>query len=265
MAKKAISSVLCIIMLLCVLLGCSHQRMDTQTNQNGVCSVTTTVIIEKEVYKHLMSMGSDPFEGKSVSEYQHSGITYVSCAETWEYKSLEDMKNGLLNMVYETQLVEKLSNLKVEDAPVPKEGGDIGGAPDALVAKDKIQEESFAPNIPVEDTHIFSSVNIEKSSGIFYSSYTFVAVLNPQNGDSLNCDLNETLKVTLTVEMPTEITSSKGGAVEGNKIIFDIADSTESQELAATCEENNTNLVIGIVIGLVALVVGAVCLVKFKK
>lgn len=265
MAKKAISSVLCIIMLLCVLLGCSHQRTDTQANQKGVCSVTTTVSIEKEVYKHLMSMGSNPFEGKSVSEYQHSGNTYVSCAETWEYKSLEDMKNGLLNMVYETRLVEKLSNLKVEDAPVPKEGCDIGGAPDAMAANNEIKEDSFAPNTPIEDTHIFSSVNIEKSCGIFYSSYTFVAVLNSLNGDGLNCDLNEILKVTLTVEMPTEITSSKGGTVVGNKIIFDIADSTESQELAATCEENNTNLVIGIVIGLVVLVVGAVCLVKFKK
>ena len=115
------------------------------------------------------------------------------------------------------------------------------------------------------DNRIFSSVNIEKNGGIFYSSYTFAAVLNPQNGDGLDYDLNETFRVTLTVEMPTEITSAKGGTVEGNKVVFDIADITESQELAATCEENNTGLVIGIVIGLVVLAGVMVFLFKHKK
>jgi uncharacterized surface anchored protein len=90
-------------------------------------------------------------------------------------------------------------------------------------------------------------------------------VLNPQNGEGLEYDLNETFKVTLSVEMPAEIASAKGGTVEGNKVIFDIADITESQELAATCEENNTGVVIGIVVGLVVLVAGLVCLFKFKK
>jgi hypothetical protein len=65
--------------------------------------------------------------------------------------------------------------------------------------------------------------------------------------------------------MPAEITSTKGGTAEGNKVIFDIADITEPQELAATCETNNTGLVIGIAIGLVVLMAGLVCLLKHKK
>ena len=40
-------------------------------------------------------MGSDPFEGKTVSEYQYDGSTYVSYAETKEYSSYEEMEKAL--------------------------------------------------------------------------------------------------------------------------------------------------------------------------
>jgi hypothetical protein len=89
--------------------------------------------------------------------------------------------------------------------------------------------------------------------------------MNPQSNDGLDYDMNDAFKVTLTVEMPEEITQSKGGKVEGNKITFDIADVTESQEFAATCESNNIGVVIGIVIGLVVIVAGIFCFIKFKK
>ncbi|MBR5817056.1 MAG: hypothetical protein IKY62_00265, partial [Clostridia bacterium] len=56
------------------------------------------------------------------------------------------------------------------------------------------------PEAPEKDTHIFSSVNIEKNSGIFYSSYTFNAVMNPQSNDGPDYDMNDAFKVTLTVE-----------------------------------------------------------------
>ena len=65
--------------------------------------------------------------------------------------------------------------------------------------------------------------------------------------------------------MKKEITQSKGGKVEGNKITFDIADITESQEFAATCESNNTGTVIGIVAGLALVVAGIFFFIKFKK
>ena len=258
MKKKVFALLMSTIMLLSLLTGCIHQDMGVKMNKDGTGSITTTLGIEKDFYEQLKSMGSDPFEGKTVSEYQYDGSTYVSYAETKEYSSYEEMEKALLEMTYETEMLEDAQGTEVEDEPsVEEESNDIFDITNE-------QEKEDAP-APAQDNHIFSSVNIEKNGGIFYSSYTFAAVLNPQNGDGLDYDLNETFKVTLTVEMPTEITGAKGGTVEGNKVVFDIADITATQELAATCEENNTGLVIGIVIGLVVLVAGAVCLIKFKK
>lgn len=258
MKKKVFALLMSTIMLLSLLTGCIHQDMGVKMNKDGTGSITTTLGIEKDFYEQLKSMGSDPFEGKTVSEYQYDGSTYVSYAETKEYSSYEEMKKALLEMTYETEMLEDAQGTEVEDEhSVEEESNDIFDI--------TIEEEKENAPAPAQDNHIFSSVNIEKNGGIFYSSYTFAAVLNPQNGDGLDYDLNETFKVTLTVEMPTEITGAKGGTVEGNKVVFDIADITATQELAATCEENNTGLVIGIVIGLVVLVAGAVCLIKFKK
>lgn len=261
MKKKVFALLMSTIMLLSLLTGCIHQDMGVKMNKDGTGSITTTLGIEKDFYEQLKSMGSDPFEGKTVSEYQYDGSTYVSYAETKEYSSYEEMEKALLEMTYETEMLEDAQGTEVEDEhSVEEESNDIF---DITIEEEK--EDAPAPTTPAQNNHIFSSVNIEKNGGIFYSSYTFAAVLNPQNGDGLDYDLNETFKVTLTVEMPTEITGAKGGTVEGNKVVFDIADITATQELAATCEENNTGLVIGIVIGLVVLVAGAVCLIKFKK
>ena len=256
--KKTMAILLSAIMMIAILTGCIHQDMGVKMNKDGTGSITTTLGIEKDFYDQLVSMGSDPFEGKTTTEYEYDGSTYVSYAESKEYSSYEEMEKALLEMTYETEMLEDAQGTEVEDEhSVEEESNDIFDI--------TIEEEKEDAPAPAQDNHIFSSVNIEKNGGIFYSSYTFAAVLNPQNGDGLDYDLNETFKVTLTVEMPTEITGAKGGTVEGNKVVFDIADITATQELAATCEENNTGLVIGIVIGLVVLVAGAVCLIKFKK
>lgn len=268
MKKKVISLVLCTVMLLCVLTGCIHQDMGVKMNKDGTGSVTTTLGIEKEFYEQLKSMGSDPFEGKTVTEYQYDGSTYVSYAETKEYDSYEAMEKALLEMTYETELIDDAQESQDVETEPDDEKVEIDGVFDVVVGEAEVPTpdiDETEASAPTRDNHIFSSVNIEKNSGIFYSSYTFSAVMNPQNGEGLDYDLNDTFKVTLSVEMPAEITSAKGGTVEGNKVIFDIADITESQELAATCEENNTGVVIGIVIGLVVLVAGMVFLFKSKK
>lgn len=268
MKKKVISLVLCTIMLLCVLTGCIHQDMGVKMNKDGTGSVTTTLGIEKEFYEQLKSMGSDPFEGKTVTEYQYDGSTYVAYAETKQYSSYEEMEKALLEMTYETELIDDAQGSQDVENEVDDEEVEIDGVFDVVVSDVEVPAPDIdepEASVPTQDNHIFSSVNIEKNSGIFYSSYTFAAVLNPQNGDGLEYDLNETFKVTLSVEMPTEVTGAKGGTVEGNKVIFDIADITTTQELAATCEENNTGVVIGIVIGLVVLVAGMVFLFKTKK
>lgn len=268
MKTKVFSLALCTILLLSVLTGCIHQDMGVKMNKDGTGSITTTLGIEKEFYEQLKSMGSDPFEGKTVTEYQYDGSTYVAYAETKQYSSYEEMEKALLEMTYETELIDDAQGSQDVENEVDDEEVEIDGVFDVVVSDVEVPAPDIdepEASVPTQDNHIFSSVNIEKNSGIFYSSHTFAAVLNPQNGEGLEYDLNETFKVTLSVEMPAEIASAKGGTVEGNKVIFDIADITESQELAATCEENNTGVVIGIVVGLVVLVAGLVCLFKFKK
>ena len=247
--KKTLAIVLCAVMMIVMLTGCIHQDMGVKMNKDGTGSITTTLGIEKDFYDQLVSMGSDPFEGKTTTEYEYDGTTYVSYAESKEYSSYEEMEQALLDMTYVTELIEDAQ----EDA---SDDGEVDDVIDVTVD---------AEEAPAQDSHIFSSVSIEKDSGIFQSTYTFHAVLNAQSNENADYDMNDTFKVTLSVEMPCEITDSKGGTAEGNKIIFDIADITESQELSASCEENHTGAVIGITLAVVALVVGLVFFFKSRK
>lgn len=247
--KKTLAILLSAVMLIVMLTGCIHQDMGVKMNQDGTGSITTTLGIEKDFYDQLVSMGSDPFEGKTTTEYEYDGSTYVSYAESKEYSSYEEMEQALLDMTYETELVEDAQEDTSDD-------GEMDGVIDVAVD----DEEA-----PAQDNHIFSSVSIEKDSGIFQSTYTFHAVLNAQSNENPDYDMNDTFKVTLSVEMPCEITNSNGGTAEGNKIVFDVADITESQELSATCEENHTGAVISITLAVVALVVGLVFFFKSRK
>ena len=237
--KKTLAILLSAVMMIVLLTGCIHQDMGVKMNKDGTGSITTTLGIEKDFYDQLVSMGSDPFEGKTTTEYEYDGTTYVSYAESKEYSSYEEMEQALLDMTYVTELIEDAQ----EDA---SDDGEVDDVIDVTVD---------AEEAPAQDSHIFSSV----------STYTFHAVLNAQSNENADYDMNDTFKVTLSVEMPCEITDSKGGTAEGNKIIFDIADITESQELSASCEENHTGAVIGITLAVVALVVGLVFFFKSRK
>lgn len=258
MKKKIFALVMAVMMLALMLTGCIQNDIGVKMNKDGTGSISATIGIEKDFYQNLKQMGSDPFEGKTTTEYTYEDTTYVAYTEVKEYSSYEEMEKALLEMTYDTELIEDAQQSQEDEMNVENEDFD-GNGEDIIVIPDT------EPAATETDNRIFSSVNIEKNSGIFYSSYTFNAVMNPQSNDGLDYDMNDAFKVTLTVEMPDEITQSKGGKVEGNKITFDIADVTESQELAATCETNNTGVVIGIVIGLVIIVAGIFCLIKFKK
>ena len=258
MKKKIFALVMAVMMLAMMLTGCIQNDIGVKMKKDVTGSISATIGIEKDFYQNLKQMGSDPFEGKTTTEYTYEDSTYVAYTEVKEYSSYEEMEKALLEMTYDTELIEDAQD--AQDAEMNDDDEDFdGNGEDVIVIPDT------EPEAPEKDNHIFSSVNIEKNSGIFYSSYTFNAVMNPQSNDGLDYDMNEAFKVTLTVEMPEEITQSKGGKVEGNKITFDIADVTESQEFAATCETNNTGVVIGIVVGLVVIVAGIFCLIKFKK
>jgi hypothetical protein len=216
-------------------------------NKDGTGSIATVIGIEKELYQTLKQMDSDPFSGKDTKEYTYDGTTYVSYSEVKEYGSYEDMENALLEMTYD-EVLEIAQQLDTESDDDDTTYSDYEGA-----------------LVPESNNNIFSSVNIEKNGGIFYASYTFNAVMNSRSNTEMDEETAEAIRIIITVEMPTEITQYKGGKVEENKITFDVTDISDSQEFAATCEHNNTGVVIGIVIGLVLLVAGFVFLVKFKK
>ena len=264
MKKKVFSLLLCTVVLLCLLTGCIHQNMGIKLNKDGTGSITTTLGIEREFYKQLKNKGADPFEGKTVTEYQLDGYTYVSCAETRCYSSYEAMEKALLELTYETEMLDDAQNGGTDEELEEQVAEDSDDFFDVVIG----EEESAQPEVettPVRDNHVFSSVNIEKTDGILESVYTFSVVLNPQSSEGLDYDLNEIFKVTLSVEMPAKITDSKGGTVEGNKVVFDVADISESQELAATCRDTNIGVLIALILIAILIVIGLVFSFKSKK
>ena len=78
--KKTLAIVLSAVMMIVMLTGCIHQDMGVKMNKDGTGSITTTLGIEKDFYDQLVSMGSDPVEGKTTTEYEYDGSTYVSYA-----------------------------------------------------------------------------------------------------------------------------------------------------------------------------------------
>ena len=116
-----------------------------------------------------------------------------------------------------------------------------------------------------ENNKIFESVSIEKNDGFFYSVLNFNAKFNKQNTTEESYEFDDIYKFRLSLDLPDEIISSTGGSVEGNKIIFDLSSIPENREISASCESKNTTVIIGLVAGLLILVGGAFCLIKFKK
>lgn len=251
MKKKIFVLVVAVLMLAMMFTGCIKNDIGVKMNKDGSGSIAMTIGIAKDVYQELLQLGTDPFEGETPAEYTYEGITYVTYTEEKKYDSYGDMEQALLEMTYDTDLVEEVQGALDTDADDSTENIVNTG------------EDEYT--VPKTDNHIFSSVNMDKNGGIFYTSYTFNAVMNPQSNTGIDYDMNEMFKVTFTVEMPEKITQTKGGKVEGNKVTLDIADVTERQELAAACEANNTGIVLGIVIGLAVLVAGLICYLKFKK
>ena len=79
MKKKAISILMCAIMLVAMLTGCIHQDMGVKMNRDGSGSIIATLGIEKDFYEQLKGNGSDPFEGKSITEYEWLHAPFCTC------------------------------------------------------------------------------------------------------------------------------------------------------------------------------------------
>ena len=231
--KKHITLLLAMLCMFALLTGCVQQDIGVTVNSDGTGTVSATIGIEKDAYEQLVGMGTDIFEGKETSTYEHDGNTYVSYTETKDYESYEDMEKALLEMTYESDVFEDLNTQGFESED-PEE-----------------QAESTEP------TPIFKNVSIEKNNGLFYSTYTFKAELNPQeitesDGSELELPIDtDSYRMTFTITMPSDITQASGGEVDENKAVFEINDITEAQEFSVICEQNNVAAVIVIIVVLV--------------
>lgn len=226
------------IAVVSVLTGCVRSDIGIKLDSDGTGSVSATIGIEKDFYEQFMA-ADNPFKGKTASEFEYDGKTYVSFTEMTDYGSFEEIEKALLEMKYQTDELE-----------YAQEKYDI-----SAVESETAKSESAAENLsPDTDTHVFKSVKIEKKSGLFYTAYTFKVTMNPQKA-SPDYDVSDIFKVTLSVEMPTDITEASGGKIDGKSVTFDIEDITEETQLAVTSESNNVGVVIGIVAALVILMV----------
>ena len=231
--KKHIMLLMAIVCMFAMLTGCVQQDIGVAINAEGTGTVSATIGIEEDAYEQLVGMGSDIFEGKETSTYEHDGKTYVSYTETKSYENYEDIEKALLEMTYESDVFDGLNteDFETEDA-----------------------EESAEA---AEPAPIFKSVSIDKSSGLFYSNYTFKAEMNPQeisDSEDIEMDLpidTDSFRMTFTVTMPSDITQANGATIEGNKAVFEIDDITEAQEFSVVCEQNNVVAVIVIIVVLV--------------
>ena len=231
--KKHIMLLMAIVCMFAMLTGCVQQDIGVALNADGTGTVSATIGIEKDAYEQLVGMGTDIFDGKETSTYEHDGKTYVSYTETKSYENYEDIEKALLEMTYESDVFDGLNteDFETEDA-----------------------EESAEA---AEPAPIFKSVSIDKSSGLFYSNYTFKAEMNPQeisDSEDIEMDLpidTDSFRMTFTVTMPSDITQANGATVEGNKAVFEIDDITEAQEFSVVCEQNNVVAVIVIIVVLV--------------
>lgn len=231
--KKHIMLLMAIVCMFAMLTGCVQQDIGVSINADGTGTVSATIGIEEDAYEQLVGMGSDIFEGKETSTYEHDGKTYVSYTETKSYENYEDIEKALLEMTYESDVFDGLNTEDFE-------------------TEDAVESAEAAEPAP-----IFKSVSIDKSSGLFYSNYTFKAEMNPQEiSDSEDTEMDlpidtDSFRMTFTVTMPSDITQANGATIEGNKAVFEIDDITEAQEFSVVCEQNNVVAVIVIIVVLV--------------
>ena len=245
--KKTIILLLTAMIFAFVLTGCVRSDIGITFNKNGTGSVAASFGIEKTTYEQLKTMGTDIFEGKTTTEQSYDGATYVTYTETKEYGSYTEIKNALLELTYNADKLKDLA--ETEDGPV----------------SDQSEYTIYTPEKEKKDDHVFASVDIERSAGIFYSVYTFRATVNPPEPDGKSNGNSGDYIVTITVNMPDKITQSKGGTVEGKTITFDLSDITAPTEIAAVSELNHYGVVLGICGGLIVIVAVLFIFIKRKK
>ncbi len=243
--KKTITLLLTAVLLAFALTGCVKTDIGVTLNKNGTGSVSASLGIEKSVYDQLTALGgSDIFDGKTPEAVKYGDTTYMTVTETKEYGSYDEIKMALLALTYNTDKLESFGGTDEPD-------------------DDPSDYTLYQPVVKKKNDHIFDSVNLEKTEGIFYSVYTFRATVNPP--EVKEDQFKNAYKMTIAVNMPDKVTQSKGGIVDGKTIVFDFDEFTEVSEIVAVSETNNYGVIIGICVALLAAAVVFVIVIKRKK
>lgn len=253
--KRFLTLLITAILLVASLTSCVCSNIGVSLNKDGTGSVTTSVGIEKNAYNQIKALGgSDPFEGKTLVEQTVDGKAYMMVSETKECSSYDEIKETLLALTYNS---DKLNEFVPEDEEAEPESG--------YTLYQPVKEE--------KSDAIFSSVDIDKASGILYSVYTFHAVLNPlpkpdidpETAAEMNINLDDYYKVVVSVTMPEKITQSTDGTVDGKEVTFKISNKDEAAEIGAISEVNHYFVVIAAIVLLLVILAVVVIIVKRKK
>ena len=247
--KKFLTLALCAIMLVATLTSCVAEDIGIKLNKDGTGTVALTMGIKADYFDMMTGAdGNSIFDGKETSEVTIDGEKYIAVTETKEYRSFDEIEKALLEMTYNTD--------EYEDA-VGEPAEEDDGITDSEIV--------IAPTEPTETEvlPIFKSVEIVKNEGLFYTNYTFNAVLNPLPKNA-EYDFNDMMKLSITLEMPEKISQTNGGTVEDKTVTFDIEDLTNETELLASAEANNYVVIVSIVVVLVLVLALFLFLTKKK-
>ena len=247
--KKFLTLALSALMLIATLTSCVAEDIGIKLNKDGTGSVALTVGIKEDYYDMMTDAdGNSIFNGKETTEVTIDGEKYIAVTETKEYKSFDEIETALLELTYNTE--------EYEDAVgEPTEEDEVIADSEIAVAPTETTETEVLP--------IFKSVEIVKNEGLFYTNYTFKATLNPLPKNA-EYDFNDMMKLSITLEMPEEISQTNGGTVEDKTVTFDIEDLTNETELLASAEANNYVVIVSIVVVLVLVLALFLFLTKKK-
>ena len=247
--KKFLTLALSALMLIATLTSCVAEDIGIKLNKDGTGSVALTVGIKEDYFDMMTGAdGNSIFDGKETSEVTIDGEKYIAVTETKEYKSFDEIETALLELTYNTE--------EYEDAVgEPTEEDEVIADSEIAVAPTETTETEVLP--------IFKSVEIVKNEGLFYTNYPFKATLNPLPKNA-EYDFNDMMKLSITLEMPEEITQANGGTVEDKTVTFDIEDLTNETELLASAEANNYVVIVSIVVVLVLVLALFLFLTKKK-
>ena len=286
--KRIAILLLSTLTLLTLLTGCIHEDFGIKLNADGTGSIAARIGIEKDVYNQALGLGADLFSDSESepTEYEYKGKTYVSVTETTEYASFDELKQALLDLTYETDELAELTDLEAVGEPVEEAAENliaevtnltedavqteedateaVDNSEESTGAKDTSEDTTEGSASDAADNHIFKEVLIEKKSGLISESYVFSAKMNTVPDDpNAETPLSSAFLVTVSVEMPAEITNaSENAVIEGNKATFEISDLTVENEFAVESSQTNVQLIVAVV---VVLILALAALLIFTK